>query len=38
MMDSLWGDDFKVEETPKVAKKIVEKINNPKGVIKGTKA
>lgn len=34
MMDSLWGEDFKVEETPKVAKKIVDKINNPKGTIK----
>lgn len=34
MMDSLWGEDFKVEETPKVAKKIVEKINNPKGTTK----
>ena len=34
MMDSLWGDDFKVEETPKVAKKIVDKINNPKGTTK----
>jgi len=34
MMDSLWGEDFKVEETPKVAKKIVNKINNPKGVSK----
>lgn len=34
MMDSLWGDDFKVEETPKVAKKIVNKINNPKSTTK----
>jgi DNA polymerase I-like protein with 3'-5' exonuclease and polymerase domains len=34
MMDSLWGEEFKVEETPKVAKKIVEKINNPKGTVK----
>jgi DNA polymerase I-like protein with 3'-5' exonuclease and polymerase domains len=34
MMNSLWGDDFKVEETPRTAKKIVDKINNPKGVTK----
>ena len=34
MMDSLWGEDFKVEETPQVAKKIVKKINNPKGTTK----
>ena len=34
MVDSLWGEDFKVEETPQVAKKIVEKINNPKGTTK----
>ena len=34
MMDSLWGDDFKVEETPKIAKKIVNKINNPKSTTK----
>ena len=34
MMNSLWGDDFKVEDTPQVAKKIVNKINNPKGVSK----
>lgn len=38
-MDSLWGDDFKIEETPQVAKKIVKKINSPKGIVKkgGTK-
>ena len=34
MMDSLWGEDFKVEETPQVAKKISNKINNPKGTTK----
>lgn len=27
---SLWGDDYVIEETPKKAKKIVEKINKPK--------
>lgn len=37
MMDSLWGEEFKVEETPKVAKKIVNKINNPKGTTKTSK-
>ncbi len=34
MTSSLWGDEFNIEETPKVAKKIVNKINNPKGVTK----
>lgn len=37
MMDSLWGEEFKVEETPKIAKKIVNKINNPKGTTKTSK-
>lgn len=30
MMDSLWGSDFNIEETPKKAKKIIKKINEPK--------
>lgn len=34
MMTSLWGEDFKIEETPVAAKKIVDKINNPKGTTK----
>ena len=29
-MGSLWGDDFVVEPTPKVVKKIIEKIKKPK--------
>ena len=34
MMDSLWGEDFKIEETPEIAKKISKKINNPKNTAK----
>ena len=34
MMDSLWGDDFAVETTQSTAKKVSEKINNPKKVVK----
>ena len=30
MAESLWGSDFVIEETPKVAKKIKEKITKPK--------
>ena len=30
MADSLWGDEFVIEETPKKAQKIKEKIDNPK--------
>lgn len=33
-MESLWGDEFKIEETPKVAKKIVNKISNPTATTK----
>ena len=31
-MDSLWGEEFKIPETPKQTKKIVDKINKPKKV------
>lgn len=34
MLDSLWGEDFKIEETPEIAKKISKKINNPKSTAK----
>ena len=30
MVDSLWGDEFIIPETKKVAKKIVDKISKPK--------
>lgn len=32
MFDSLWGDEFSIKETPKEAKKIIEKVNKPKQV------
>lgn len=31
-MDSLWGEEFVIKETPKQTKKIVDKINKPKTV------
>ena len=34
MTDSLWGEEFTVEETPVIAKKIVDKINSPKATSK----
>lgn len=30
MLDSLWGEEFVVPETPKRTKKIIEKVSNPK--------
>lgn len=32
MVDSLWGEEFTIKETPKQTKKIVDKINKPKQV------
>ena len=32
MFDSLWGEEFSIKETPKEAKKIIEKVNKPKQV------
>ena len=32
MFDSLWGEEFSIKETPKQAKKIIEKVNKPKKV------
>ena len=38
-IDSLWGDDFVIQPTPKVAKKIIKKIAEPKDTTKAvTKA
>lgn len=31
-MSSLWGEEFTIKETPKQAKKIIDKINKPKAV------
>lgn len=32
MFDSLWGEEFSIKETPKEAKKIIEKVSKPKQV------
>ena len=34
MITSLWGEEFNIEETPKKAKKIKEKLEDPKDVSK----
>ena len=31
-MDSLWGEEFVIPETPKKTKKIIDKVNKPKQV------
>ena len=36
-LDSLWGDDFVIKETPKQAKKVIEKIKQPKTDVKSVK-
>ena len=36
-LDSLWGDDFVIKETPKHAQKVLEKIKQPKTDVKSVK-
>ena len=36
--DSLWGEEFSIKETPKAAKKIINKIKEPKQAPKVEKA
>ena len=37
MSSSLWGEDFVVQDTPKVTKKIIQKIKKPKSVVTSEK-
>lgn len=36
MADSLWGEDFEIKSTPKTAKGVIDRVNNPK-VVKTSK-